>query len=428
MATVVSITTSLRARTAEFDAAMSRAGKTVSQFQMRSQSAHAALSQLARAEIAANVDKQANSFRALNDSLKGVLGRGSAFKDMMEIAMGGGAVAGLSMVTRAIGNMGTALSEMAAQSLKAGANMDEMASKFVSSIPVIGGVHDALKGVHDFIDVMASGQNAAINAGARAEQNKKRSEGLAGAAQAAAEQQANAQNRRFMIGKSGADAIRGNAAVRNDVVERELQKRQDEMIAQHGKGITATDEFRGLRIAAEAEKAANNAEANAEIAELAEKSNKAIWEGIGNAVTKQIETVEKSLGRVGGALAGGIGAVTGAIGARMEQGAERRQRAADREAKEAAARRRSFIGSASSIYERLKEHENAPMQFGRAAVVGSQDEFAMRQRSLFGGQVAKADTTQLMREAVAEAKKQLDEQKRTNDLLGQIADEEGVDI
>jgi hypothetical protein len=124
VATVASIVTNLRANTGQFDKALDGAKRRMRDFGKM---------------------PGGGGFNDLNDQLKSIFGRGSALKEGLEILAGGGAIVGISMLTKQIKGMAESVQGLAESFADPRISKADAFGKLLQSVPVVGDLASAFK-------------------------------------------------------------------------------------------------------------------------------------------------------------------------------------------------------------------------------------------------------------------------------------------
>ncbi len=364
--------------------------------------------------VAANT-KQATSFKDLNNRLKAAFGKGSDFKEFLELMAGAGAIAGIGLLTNAIGRMGAAVRQASVDMATGAMNGQQYLDKLLRGIPLFG---SAAGGIADTAAGLAHRSGHAGKAELRAMSER--------AAAANAEFFAMVQERqaRDMLRRSGS----GRGSIDRWFNDQQVRLRNISNADGIGPRQFANE---SAAIRTEYDRLIKGLDGNKLLANLGDvmqtKANTfKHWLGRMQEANEQFNAradkrMEESTARwkdrlttIGNTIAHNL--------RRIQDKAEAFNKEQDRKRDV----RRDFASGALGVYERLREDEAAPIRFASAMQFGSQEEFAARMQRQFSGIKAGKSEKQLMEEAVKLYREQLDEQQRTTDAILKVADKLGV--
>lgn len=376
----------------------------------------AALRDMARYETKSTVLVAANrkmgmSFKDLNNSLKSAFGRGSDFKEFLELVAGAGAIAGIGLLANAVERMGGAFKQGTKDMVTGAKNWQQAVADMARSVPILGSIAGG------FADFALSLSPSSFGGSARASFT----EDMVNA------EIANAANARY---GQMMEELRAAASGRGRIGSVETQTRQrlrilNELSAAGGIGA---GQFREGRKAIEAERDRLLKDMRAE--DLAARIGD-LFQTKANTVNHWLkkmqadveafnERVDKRLEAATARWADRIQTKTNTfmhwfrnLEERRDAFEEQQRKKRDKEQEE----RDRFIGGARSIFERLKQEQSAPVVFASAQVRGSQEEFASRMQRLFGGIGGAQSEAELMRQAIRLQEDANAEDKRINRLF-----------
>lgn len=360
--------------------------------------------------------KQAMSFRELNNSLKSAFGRGSDFKEFLELVSGAGAIAGIGLIAHSVEKMGSAFKQAAKDMATGAKTWEQSVDSVLRSIPILGSIGG---GLADF----ALGLSPASFGGtARASH----AEDMANA------EIANAANRRFgeMIEnlRNAGISRRSNGGI--ELRARQQLRELNELSAAGGVGPRQFLEGQRL-IEEERQRMLKDLRSE----ELAARIDD-LFQTKANTVSHWLKKMQADVEAFNDRTDKRLEAATDRWADRIRTKSntfmhafrelQKQQDAFNKERDRKRNAQDEFIGGARGFFDRLKEIERAEVRFGSGVVAGSQEDFANRQRAIFNPTIFRQNEKELARKAVKLQEEQLKENKEVVRLLRDTAKKLGV--